>query len=88
MSELRKVKRRLDYAEYGGAQLIGVDGVVVIGHGRSNARAIFNALKAARDAVQNGVLENMRAVGKEVPARGQAGGGDATGDGSADDGDD
>jgi glycerol-3-phosphate acyltransferase PlsX len=74
MSELRKVKRRLDYAEYGGAQLIGVDGIVVIGHGRSNARAIYNALKAARDAVQNGVLETMRAVGKEVPARGQSAG--------------
>ncbi len=82
MSELRKVKRRLDYAEYGGAQLVGVDGVVVIGHGRSNARAIFNALKAARDAVQHGVLETMRAVGKEVPARGPGSGeGAAGGDG-------
>ncbi len=71
MSELRRVKRRLDYAEYGGAQLIGVDGVVVIGHGRSNARAIYNAIKAARDAVQNGVLETLRAVGKEIPAKGR-----------------
>jgi fatty acid/phospholipid biosynthesis enzyme len=53
---------------------------VVIGHGRSNARAIFNALKAARDAVQNGVLETMRAVGKEVPARGKGAGEDAAGD--------
>jgi len=85
MSELRKVKRRLDYAEYGGAQLIGVDGVVVIGHGRSNARAIYNALKAARDAVQNGVLETMRAVGKEVPARGQSAGEAAAGDNSGED---
>jgi glycerol-3-phosphate acyltransferase PlsX len=85
MSELRKVKRRLDYAEYGGAQLIGVDGIVVIGHGRSNARAIYNALKAARDAVQNGVLETMRAVGKEVPARGQSAGEAAAGDNSGED---
>jgi glycerol-3-phosphate acyltransferase PlsX len=85
MSELRKVKRRLDYAEYGGAQLIGVDGIVVIGHGRSNARAIYNALKAARDAVQNGVLETMRAVGKEVPARGQSAGEAAAGDISGED---
>src|SRR5262249_45879349 len=46
-SELRKVRRRIDYAEYGGAQLLGVDGVTVIGHGRSNARAICNAVKAA-----------------------------------------
>lgn len=80
MSELRKVKRQLDYAEYGGAQLMGVDGIVVIGHGRSNARAIFNALKAARDAVQNGVLETVRAVGEEVPARERGAGEGAAGD--------
>ena len=69
MSELRKVKRRLDYAEYGGAQLIGVDGVVVIGHGRSNARAVYSALRAARDAVQNNVLETLRNVAREIPAK-------------------
>ncbi len=69
MSELRKVKRRLDYTEYGGAQLLGVDGVTVIGHGRSNARAVFSAIRAARDAVQNGVLDTLREVAKEIPAR-------------------
>jgi glycerol-3-phosphate acyltransferase PlsX len=69
MSELRKVRRRLDYTEYGGAQLLGVDGVVVIGHGRSNARAVFSAIKAARDAVQNGVLDVVRRVAEEIPAR-------------------
>jgi glycerol-3-phosphate acyltransferase PlsX len=69
MSELRKVKRRLDYTEYGGAQLLGVDGVTVIGHGRSNARAIFSAIRAARDAVQNNVLEVIRQVATEIPAR-------------------
>jgi glycerol-3-phosphate acyltransferase PlsX len=69
MSELRKVRRRLDYTEYGGAQLLGVDGVVVIGHGRSNARAIFSAIKAARDAVQNGVQDVVRNVAREIPAK-------------------
>jgi phosphate acyltransferase len=69
MSELRKVKRRLDYTEYGGAQLLGVDGVTVIGHGRSNGRAIFSAIRAARDAVQNGVLDTLREVAKEIPAK-------------------
>lgn len=69
MSELRKVKRRLDYTEYGGAQLLGVDGVTVIGHGRSNARAVFSAIRAARDAVQNGVLEQLREIAKEIPAK-------------------
>ncbi len=69
MSELRKVKRRLDYAEYGGAQLVGVDGLVVIGHGRSNARAVFSAIRAARDAVDNKVVETLRGVAQEIPAR-------------------
>ena len=69
MSELKKVKRRLDYAEYGGAQLVGVDGVTVIGHGRSNARAIFSAIRAARDAVQHNVMERLREVGLEIPAK-------------------
>ena len=69
MSELRKVKRRLDYAEYGGAQLVGVDGIVVIGHGRSNARAMFSAIRAARDAVENNVVATLREIAKEIPAR-------------------
>jgi len=72
MSELRKVKRRLDYAEYGGAQLVGVDGLVVIGHGRSNARAIFSAIRAARDAHENGVLGTLREVAKQIPAKSTA----------------
>ena len=69
MSELRKVKRRLDYAEYGGAQLLGVDGVTVIAHGRSNARAVFSAIRAARDGVQNGMLDVMREIAREIPAK-------------------
>jgi glycerol-3-phosphate acyltransferase PlsX len=44
---LRKFKRILDYAEYGGAPLLGVDGVVIIGHGRSNSIAVKNAIKVA-----------------------------------------
>ncbi len=69
MSELRKVKRRLDYAEYGGALLLGVEGIVVIGHGRSKARAVFNAIRAAGEAVRNGVLGVVREAAAEAPAR-------------------
>lgn len=69
MSELRKVRQRMDYREYGGAHLLGVDGVTVIAHGRSNARAIFSAIRAARDAVQNGVMETMREVARDAPVK-------------------
>ncbi|HEY2302158.1 MAG TPA: phosphate acyltransferase PlsX [Acidimicrobiales bacterium] len=47
---------------YGGAMLLGVSGVCIISHGSSSARAIVNALKVARDAVQNGLVEEVRAA--------------------------
>jgi len=43
----RRFKRMVDYAEYGGAPLLGVDGIVIIGHGRSNSLAVKNAVKVA-----------------------------------------
>ena len=49
---LRRIAKRMDYAEYGGAPLLGVDGVAIIAHGRSNAKAIKNAVRVARDSVQ------------------------------------
>lgn len=52
-----EVKRRLDYREYGGAPLLGVDGVVIVGHGRSDALAIRNAIRVAAQTVENSVLE-------------------------------
>lgn len=59
-----RMMNRLDYAEYGGAPLLGVNGVCIIGHGRSDARAVRNAIRAAADAVENDVVgcitESMR----------------------------
>ena len=52
-------KKDLDYAEYGGAPLLGVDGVVIIGHGRSNARAIKNAIRVAGEEVENKVNQKI-----------------------------
>ena len=46
---LRRFMRRLDYAEYGGAPILGVDGVAIVAHGASNANAIKNAIRVARD---------------------------------------
>lgn len=45
-------KKQLDYSEYGGAPLLGVDGVVIIGHGRSNAKAIKNAIRVSKEEVE------------------------------------
>ena len=47
----RGVRNRLDYSQVGGAPLLGIDGTVVIAHGRSNEKAIANAVGAARRAV-------------------------------------
>ncbi len=55
-----EVRRRLDYREYGGAPLLGVDGVVIVGHGRSDAYAIRNGIRTAAQAVENGILEAIK----------------------------
>src|SRR5579864_825069 len=52
---LRKVFRRLDYAEYGGVPLLGVNGSAIISHGRSNAKAIKNAVRVARQTAETNV---------------------------------
>jgi glycerol-3-phosphate acyltransferase PlsX len=61
MDALRGMRRRLDYAEYGGVPLLGVNGVVIICHGRSHAQAIKNAIRVAKEAAASGVLEAMQA---------------------------
>ncbi len=55
-----RVGKKLDSSEYGAAILLGVDALVFIGHGRSNAKAMFNAIRMARQAVQNDVLDAVR----------------------------
>jgi glycerol-3-phosphate acyltransferase PlsX len=58
-NSLREAYRRLDYAEYGGAPLIGVDGVAIIAHGGSNALAIKNAVRAAANAVDQQINRHI-----------------------------
>jgi glycerol-3-phosphate acyltransferase PlsX len=52
-------RRRLDYREYGGAQLLGVRGVCIIGHGSSNDRAIYNGIRVAYEFAQAGTNEKI-----------------------------
>ncbi len=56
----RAAARKLDYAEYGGGVLLGLNHICVVGHGRSNERAVRSAIKVARDAVQANVIEQIR----------------------------
>jgi glycerol-3-phosphate acyltransferase PlsX len=52
--------RRMDYAEYGGAPLLGVNGLSVICHGSSRARAIKNAIRYTAKAVKENLVESLQ----------------------------
>jgi len=56
----RRVGKLLDPGEYGAVPLLGLNGLVFVGHGRSNAHAIVSALRATRKAVSRGLLEAIR----------------------------
>lgn len=56
----RRVYKKIDPSEIGGAPLLGVNGVVIIGHGRSNALAIKNAIRQARLAVEGNVIQAIK----------------------------
>jgi glycerol-3-phosphate acyltransferase PlsX len=60
-SAFKRVQRQVDPAEVGGAPLLGVNGVVIIGHGSSNAKAIKNAIGQARRAVSARIVDTIRA---------------------------
>jgi phosphate acyltransferase len=55
----RNIKKRLDYTEYGGAPLLGVNRMVVIGHGRSNAKAIRNAIRTVKEFSEHRTSERI-----------------------------
>jgi glycerol-3-phosphate acyltransferase PlsX len=56
----RRFTKRVDYTEYGGAPLLGVNGVCIISHGRSTSKAIKNAIRVAAECVENKVIEHIR----------------------------
>lgn len=68
-SGLKRFKKTMDYSEYGGAPLLGVDGIVIISHGRSNAKAIKNAVRVAKEEVERKVNEKiMESIQRNLPA--------------------
>ena len=60
MGALKDLKRRVDYSEYGGAPLLGVNGIVMKGHGRSTPKAIKNAIRATMREVDHNILDKIR----------------------------
>ena len=68
---LRTAYRKLDYAEYGGAPLIGLDGVAIVAHGGSSPLAIKSAIRLARDAVDHEMNRHIaEALGEADGAEG------------------
>jgi phosphate acyltransferase len=62
----------VDYAEYGGAPLLGVKGVCIITHGRSNANAIKNAIRVAADVAAGNINRHIEAGLAAIPKRNTA----------------
>lgn len=67
-NSFRKFKKELDYAEFGGAPLLGVSKAVIIGHGRSNAKAIKNAIRVANEEVERRVNQQILEAIKALPS--------------------
>lgn len=57
---LKRIKQRMDHAEHGGGLLLGVNGVCIIGHGSSKAPSIYNAIRLAKEAIDNEVLDRIQ----------------------------
>jgi glycerol-3-phosphate acyltransferase PlsX len=58
--QIRRLQSRFDYRRTGGAPLLGVNGVVFVGHGRGDAHAVEGALVTAAAAAESGMLDEMR----------------------------
>ncbi|HCN60601.1 MULTISPECIES: phosphate acyltransferase PlsX [Mammaliicoccus] len=63
--DFKKINDKMDYAEYGGSVLLGLNGIVVKAHGSSNERAFYNAIKQAKLAADTKIVDKMKkAVGE------------------------
>ncbi|OGS44993.1 MAG: phosphate acyltransferase [Elusimicrobia bacterium RIFOXYD2_FULL_34_15] len=55
----KDIKKKIDYDEYGGAPLLGVNGVCIIGHGSSNSKAIKNGIRVCIESVKNNIIQHL-----------------------------
>lgn len=58
-SSFKRLMKKFDYTEYGGALLLGVNGIVIIGHGNSNAKAVKNAIYLSKKFITENVLDKI-----------------------------
>ena len=65
-SNLKRIKKRLDHAEHGGALLLGVNGICVIGHGSSKSLSVVSALRLAHSAASHGVMDDLAQLESRV----------------------
>lgn len=64
------VRKKMDYAEYGGSPLLGLNGICIIAHGRSSAKAMKNAVLMAQRAIDGDLVNSIRnSVAGELPAK-------------------
>ena len=61
---IKALRSKLDYREFGGGSLLGVNGVVIIAHGRSDPYAVRHAIRVAKQAAENNIVE---AIGRDLP---------------------
>lgn len=59
-SAIQRFRQRVDYAEYGGAPLLGVNGACIISHGKSTAKAVKNAIRMAKVVAEKKVMDRIR----------------------------
>ena len=57
---LANVNKQIDYSEYGGAPLLGVNRIAIIGHGRSDPKAVRNALRTTVDLADRGIIQEIQ----------------------------
>jgi glycerol-3-phosphate acyltransferase PlsX len=62
LPSVAQLRKRVDWREIGGAPLLGVKGVVVIGHGRSDAKAIRHMIRMAQTSVKQNLVDAMQAA--------------------------
>lgn len=65
----KKLKKKIDYAEYGGAPLLGINGCAVVCHGKSNAKAIKNAIHQAIKFVDSGINQHIKDNLHDLPTQ-------------------